>query len=121
GTERHGDFRLRIGADSVAPGKLRRDRFPERHHAFHRRVLIVTGAHGSRDERREGRIDVVVRKALAEVERAELARTTRHHGEDRGADLGQLAAHAGARTAFRYCAPGAERAALAAEGAAPAA
>ena len=39
----------------------------------------------------EPRIDVVVGKALAEIDGPELRRTPRHHGEDRGADARQLA------------------------------
>jgi hypothetical protein len=99
--QRDGDGLRRFGAirqAPVAPLQLRRDGLLQRRHPLHRSVLIVPVAHRGADQLRDARIDGVVRKALAEIDGAELARTPRHDGEDRRTDVGQLAAHGLQRT-----------------------
>ena len=91
--ERDGDFGLRVDRDAVGGVQLRRDALAQRRQTLHRCVLVVAGAHGRGHQLGEPRIDVVIGKALAEIERVELAGAARHDGEDRRADVGQLARH----------------------------
>ena len=91
GAERNSDFRFWIRRDVITLLDLVRDLRTQIRGAFHRRVLIVSGCHRGRHELRNARVDIVVGKSLPEVERAQLARTARHDGEYRRADVGQLA------------------------------
>jgi len=94
GTKRHRDLELRIDAHRVTAIELGRNRLAQLRHPRHRRVLIMTLAHSLVHQFADTRIDVVIRKSLAEVHGLQLGGTLRHDGEDGGADPRQLAANA---------------------------
>jgi len=96
----HGDFAERVDGNAVTRRELGRDQLAQRNDTLHGRVLTVTRRHGLDERLRETRINGVVGKSLADIERTFLDRAARHDGEDRGADIGQLAveAHVSAAT-----------------------
>jgi len=68
-----------------------RDLLAQLHHPFHRCVLVEAFTHRRGRELGEPRIDVVVGKALTEIEGAELAaRGAKHHREDGGPTSGSF-------------------------------
>src|SRR2546430_4601724 len=95
--------RQELGGDALA----------QRRQPLHGGVLVVPGGHGRGHELGEAWIDVVVGKALTEVERVELTRTPRHDREDRRAHLRQLARHAPPPSGFRRRQRGSDHARLA--------
>jgi hypothetical protein len=90
--QRHRDLSLRIDRHPRIATDAPRDLLAQRHVSGHRRVLVVALAHCLVHQLGELHVDRVIGKALAEVDGAELGRAPRHHGEDRRADVGQLAA-----------------------------
>ena len=88
-----GDGELGFRVDGTAAGgdDLGGDRGAQRDAALHGRVLVEAGRDCVADAGGESRIDGVVGKALPHVDRALFGGAARHHGEDRGADVGQFA------------------------------
>src|SRR5207237_3662200 len=68
----------------------RGDGLSQRRHALHRRVLVPSLAHVTRDRFDQCRIAVEIRKPLRQIDRADSRGELRHHGEDGRADARQL-------------------------------
>ena len=71
---------LGLGGDGLAQGR----------DAGHRRVLVLALAHGAVQRLDQALGHGEIGEALAQVDGAVLDGELRHHGEDGGADLGQL-------------------------------
>ena len=88
-----GDRELGLRVDATAAGgdDLGGDGGAQGDVALHGRVLVVSRGHRFGDAGGQAWIYLVVGKALAYVDRALFGRAARHHGEDRGADVGKFA------------------------------
>ncbi len=87
---RDGDFGFRIVPAAVEILVLCRDRFAQSGDALHRCVLVAARPHVPGDGLHQFGIAIEVRKALRQVDRAQVGGEARHHREDRGADRGQF-------------------------------
>ncbi len=87
---RHRDLRFGIVSPAVKRLVLRGDRFAQRQHALHRRVLIAPASHVARHRFHQLGIAIEIGEALRQVDRAELRGEPRHHRENRRADRRQL-------------------------------
>ena len=87
---RHRDFRLRADGSAVDREHLLRDRLAQCQPAGHWRVLVCARAHVRADELDQPGRRGEVRITLRQVDGRMFGGQPRHHGEDRGANLGQL-------------------------------
>ena len=91
GTGRDGDFGGWVRGQPIQRGDFAGDGFAQRFDAGHRRILVAAMRGMVADALQQFRRAVEVRIALGEVEGALVGGKPRHHGEDRRADIRQLA------------------------------
>ena len=87
GTGGDGDFVCGVVMTAIKCGRLLRDPFAQRKNTGHRRILVVTCAHGGIHHVDETRIAFEIRKALPEIDCADFLRKCGHGGENGGADV----------------------------------
>ena len=89
-TRRDGDFVGGIIVSTVQRCNFLRNSFPQRKNARHRRILVVTRAHGIIHHVDETWITCEIRKALTKIDRANFLRERGHGRKDGGADVRKL-------------------------------
>jgi hypothetical protein len=97
----HRDLGLGVHGAATGCGDLRGDALAQGEDAFHGRVLVEPGGDRVRDARGQSRIYRVVWEALSHIDRALQGGAARHHGEYRGAYVGQFALESLAETHLR--------------------
>src|SRR5271154_5164740 len=103
--ESYGHLGIGVDAQSVAALQLNRDLLAQQLEPGHRCVLVEALEHGLMNQGGQQRIDRVIRKALPEVDGAELRGAPRHDREDGRTDLRQFIRRLHARSAFGLTAP----------------